>query len=75
MIHRHLSYTAISTTLTDVTTLAEYVERFAGLTDLRVSIPTMHRMLRRLESTRCDGRPRAFVGVAQEDADAGNARR
>lgn len=53
-------------------TLADYVERFAGLTDLRISIPTMHRMLRRLEAIRCDGRPRAFVGVAQEDADTGD---
>ena len=30
-------------------TLAEYVERFAALTGLRVSISTMHRMLQRLD--------------------------
>jgi len=31
-------------------TIAEYVEYFAALTQLRVSISTMHRMLRRLET-------------------------
>jgi transposase len=34
-------------------TLAEYVERFAALTGLRVSISTMHRMLRRLDVVHC----------------------
>jgi transposase len=41
-------------------TLAEYVERFAALAGLRVSISTMHRMLRRLEAARCRSSP-AFL--------------
>ena len=31
-------------------TLAEYAEHFVALTQLRVSVSTMHRMLRRLEA-------------------------